>query len=142
MLAGSIMSAYGQKQAGDAALMAGEFNANNLERNAVLARQQAAEEERRLRVMARKSIGEMRANFGASGVTMEGSALDVLQESAAMAELDALTIRHRGDAQAAQMRNEAISERYRGASAQAGSRWSAAGTLLSGGAQAYSMKRT
>lgn len=60
------------------------------------AKQAARENARRQSIEARKRIGLMRANYGASGVAIEGSALDVLEESAANAELDRLTILHGG----------------------------------------------
>jgi hypothetical protein len=63
-------------------------------------KQAAAENARRPSVDAKKQIGRMRAQFGAAGVTMEGSPLDVLEESARTAELDRLTIIQGGRVQA------------------------------------------
>lgn len=68
------------------------------------AQQAARENARRQSIEARKRIGLMRANYGASGVAIEGSALDVLEESAANAELDRLTILQGGSIQAGRYR--------------------------------------
>jgi hypothetical protein len=88
--------ALGAWHEGEAGASAAEFNASMADRNAALTKQQSAEEERRARVLGRKQLGSIRSTVGASGISMEGSALDVLEESAANAELDALTIRHSG----------------------------------------------
>jgi hypothetical protein len=47
-------------------------------------------EEMLLRRNKQKALGDIRASFGASGVTLEGSPLDVLADSTAMATLDIL----------------------------------------------------
>jgi hypothetical protein len=94
------------------------------------AQQAARENARRQSIEARKRIGLMRANYGASGVAIEGSALDVLEESAANAELDRLTILHGGTLDA---------NRYRaaGRAAFAQGVTSAAGDLLGGAVSTY-----
>ncbi|MCK4958887.1 MAG: hypothetical protein KAT00_05795 [Planctomycetes bacterium] len=61
------------------------FNAELIEAGGVF-------EERSLRRQQAKQLGNMRASFGASGVTLEGSPLDVLAESAGAAALDILTL--------------------------------------------------
>lgn len=131
--AAAITQAMGAIQQGEAEAAASEYNAKLLEQNATQSRQQAAEEERRQRIFARKYLGSIRANTAASGLNLEGSALDVLEESAEMAELDALTIRHQGDTRAIGYQNEARLERFRAKNARTGSRYRAAGYLLEGG---------
>lgn len=64
--------------------------------NAELSLKEAAEDERRIRIQERQQLGDMQANYSKSGITMEGSPLDVMQKSASNAELDALTVRHQG----------------------------------------------
>ncbi len=80
--------------------------------NARLALQESAEDERRLRIQNKQQLGDIRANYGASGVTLEGSPLDILQQSAANAELDALTVRHQGAVRAWAYQNEARVEQF------------------------------
>lgn len=93
---GGIVEAGGHIYEGNAAGAAADYNAAASRQKAAQAEQQAAEEERRARIQSRKQIGESRAAVGASGVQLEGSPLDAIEESAMNAELDALTIRHQG----------------------------------------------
>ena len=61
-----------------------------------------------------QGFGQMEeSSYAASGVSMEGSALDVLEFSAANAELDALTIRYESEMEARSYRKEADLERMR-----------------------------
>jgi hypothetical protein len=142
LAAGGLMSAVGAINQGNSAKAAADYNAQVAEQNAELSRQQGIEEERRTRIMAKKQLGDMRANYGASGITLEGSPLDILEESAAAAELDALTVRHAGDSRAIGYRNEAAQERFSGRQARTSGYFSASGSLLSGAGQAMAYKRT
>lgn len=94
------------------------------------AKQAARENARRYAVDARKRIGLMRANYGASGVTMDGSPLDVLEDAASTAELDRLTILHGGAVDA---------RRYKqaGQAALVSGIGTAASDFLGGGIQLY-----
>lgn len=130
---GGVIQAGGALRQGEARYQAAEFNARVAEDNARIAKLQSAEEERRLRVQSRKELGRARASISASGVQLEGSPLEVLQESAANAELDALAIRHRGDLTQQAFRREAAIERFRGQNARLNSRFQAAGLLLGAG---------
>jgi len=73
-----------------------ELRANQATENARLTREKTVELERRLRINNVKDLGSIRAAAGASGVR-GGSAFDILAESAANAELNALTLRHAGE---------------------------------------------
>lgn len=110
---------------------ADKHNAAVNERNAVLVRQSAKLDEDRLRRAGKRHIGGMKASIGASGVTISGSALDVIEDSAREIELDALTIRHRGEVEAAGFKSSASLDRARGVSKIIGGGLSAAGDLLS-----------
>ena len=90
----AIISAIGSLSSAKAESDAAKYNAKMAENNALLARQQGEVAERAQRIRGEKAIGKMAAAYSASGVTMEGSPLDVLAESAGAAELDALTVRH------------------------------------------------
>jgi len=136
MVGGGAVSAYGQMYQGQAAAAAGEYNAQLAERNAEDSLVQAKEEERRHRMISRNQLGDMRANIGASGVQVEGSVLEMLEDSAANAELDSLNIRHQGQSRAVQFRNEARLARFGGQTAQQGAYFGAASSLLTAGAQA------
>ena len=139
MIAGTAMSVIGNLQEGDAAYDAAQLNASGLDENAKQVLIKSKEDERAYRVIARKDIGAMSANYSASGITLSGSALDVLGEAAATAEGDAINIKRQGQLQAAGLRREADIERGRGATARRNAQWGAAAALLQGGASAAYM---
>lgn len=122
----------GSLREGQSAQAAANYNAAVQEQQAQITEAQAAEEERRQRAMARKVIGQGRANVGASGIQMEGSPLDVLEESAANAELDSLTIRNQGQLKAWAYRAGANMERFKGESAMDAANFKATAYLLKG----------
>lgn len=130
---GSAVSAIGAIREGNAAADAANYNANAAAQNALYARQQAAEEEQQVRIMGRKTMGSMRAAYGASGVTMEGSPMDVLAESAAAMERDALNVRRAGERRAQGFEAESSMERRKAGYAKTQGYLGAAGSLLSGG---------
>jgi hypothetical protein len=136
-IAGGLLGAAGSMQQGSAAKKAAKYNSKMLEARAVDVIAQSKEEERRQRVIGRKQLGDIRASYAASGVTTEGSPLDILEESAASAELDALTIRRNGERQAMAFRNEAKLERMQGRASYNAGQIGAAATLLNAGAMAY-----
>jgi DNA primase len=82
-----------QAQATIANIQAANFNADLLEQNAVIAAEQGRVAQEAQQRQASRQIGSMIAAYGASGVQVDtGSPLDVLADSARMAELDRLTI--------------------------------------------------
>jgi hypothetical protein len=117
-LAATAVSAAGTLASGIS-----QMNAANAA--ASYAKKAAAENARRNAVAAQKQIGGIRANYGASGVTVEGSPLDVLEESARAAELDRLSILSSGRVAAAGYKYAGQDALYQGIG-------SAAGTLLGG----------
>ena len=118
---------------GGGARAAGEYNAQVKEYQAQSSLLQAAEDERRLRVQARGKIAETRATIGASGITAEGSALDVLAASASNAALDALTVRHQGQMKAWAYRAGAASDLFEGKLAYEAGQIGAASALFGAG---------
>lgn len=103
----------------EAQAQASLYNAELGRQNAVLTRQKSAEEERRYRIQAASELGDIRARYGASGITLDGSAMDVLEESAANAELNALTVRHEGEIQALAYEQAATLDEFNAANAKA-----------------------
>lgn len=97
-LVGGAIQAIGAINEGESKAHAAEFNAEQNRKNSDAARAQAADDEIQSRIVSRKAIGDIRASYGASGIqSSEGSALEVLQASAANAEMDALRIKHAGE---------------------------------------------
>jgi hypothetical protein len=133
-IAGGLIQAYGIQRESEAQARASEFNAQVAAQNAEQAILIAAQEERRVRTLGRKQIGSMQAAYGASGIE-GGSSLDVLAESIANLELDAMNVKFSGQSKAANFRNEAAYERYRASETRSAGRISAAATLLSSGGQ-------
>ena len=99
-MVGGMMSAVGAQAAGQSAAAAQEVNAEIAGRNARLARESAAYDAKIQDQQARMTIGSMQAAFGASGVELEGSPLDVLQFSATQASRDNQMIKYRGELKA------------------------------------------
>lgn len=115
------------------------YNAKIADQNATAARLAADANAKRQKVNAEKSIGSMEAAFSASGVSSnEGSAIDVMAESARNAELDYQTIKHGGELQALGYENTARLERSRASNAMSKGYMSAAGSLIGGASKAFS----
>lgn len=145
-VASAGIGAVGAVQQGNAAKAAADYNAKVAQNNAVIARQnadlarsEADAEEQTVRRRTAGQLGTAGAAIGASGLTSEGTPLDVLEETAALGELDALTVRWGGDLkarsfeqQATGYESSAVLERMQGRAAQRNAMFSAAGTLLSG----------
>lgn len=127
----AVGMAGAQSQAAGAQAAA-NYNASvkNQQANAAIA--QSVEDERRMRINARSQLGGIRAGIGASGITSEGSALEVLQNSASNAELDALTIRHQGEMKAWAYRAGANLDLFQGEQARQKGNFESAGYLLKG----------
>lgn len=138
MLIGGAMGAIGSYNQGKAAYQMSIYNAGELEKNAVAAKQQAAEEERRQRAMGGRTLGNIRASYGASGLSSDGTGQDILEESASLAELDALTIRHSGVVAAENYKNQARMTRFQGSEAFRAAKLGAWTSIFTAGAQAAS----
>ena len=92
-----------------------EQNARFAEERAADAERRGAIEEKQHRLRVGKMIGRQRTGFAGSGVVVgEGSPLDVVQDTAAWGELDALTIRHNAAVESYGHRFTAQQARYRG----------------------------
>ncbi len=90
MVASAVVSTIGAVQQASAQAKSARYAADATQ-------DQARAEEALQRNQARRLLGQQQAAFAASGVRADsGSPLDVAADSAAQAELDALTIRQRG----------------------------------------------
>ncbi len=135
LIAGTLMSAGGAVQQGQAAKKAANFNAAVARNNAIAARQTAAENARRQERLGRKRTGELRAGVGAADVQMAGSALDLVEDTVMEEELQTLSIIHAGEVQASGFNNTAILEAMQGRAAAQSGYFRAGSTLLIGGAK-------
>lgn len=119
---------------GKQAQRAADFNAATMEAEARIARQQGGAREEQQRRRAREFLGTQRAAAGQAGVGLGGSIGDVLGDSAAEAELDALKIRYESNLQGLGMENQAAITRWQGKEAKRAARAQAFTSLLSGAA--------
>lgn len=136
-IAGTVMSVVGALKQGQAQSDAMNFNAQMAGQNATVARQQAAADEARQRRENLLRAGNLRAGYGASGVTLDGSPLDVLEMAATTGELDAQNIRYKGSLRAIGYENSAALDTAGASNALTSSYYRAGSELLSGGAKAY-----
>lgn len=102
------------------------------ERNAAAAGVQTAQEIGRMRRLAVLRKGGLRAGFAASGVTMEGTPLDLLEQSAEQAQADVTTLKYLGAQRAKGANVDASLEAARAQNSMNSGYLKAAGTLLSG----------
>lgn len=135
MAAGTGLSAVGSLYSGQAEANASKFNAAVADRNAGLARQRGVFEQGQLKRSASQILGAMRANIGASGVRLEGSPLDVLDNSTAQAQMDQVMVKYNSELQAMGFEQEAAANRTRAKTAKTMGRIGAASSLLMGGAR-------
>ncbi len=153
MIGSTVMGGMGAIQQGNAAAASAKYNAQVSDMNAKLAERQARDvvergqiEEQQQRAKTAAIIGQQKAAMAANGVDLNfGSPLDTIVDTATMGELDALTIRtntYREERdtrqQAENLRGQAGMYRAEAASAKTAGFLNAFGTVLGGGAQAYS----
>lgn len=117
---------------------ASKYNEKVANQQATVANQVAESNAERQKRSAAKKIGSMEAAYAASGVSQEGSVIDVLEESSRNAELDRLNILHGGKLQALGYQNTAALNKAQGKNAMSAGYMSAAGTLIGGSGAMFS----
>lgn len=153
MIGSTLMGAAGAVQEGRAAQASANYSAKVADMNAKISERQARDavergqqEEQQQRMKTSQVIGQQKAAMAANGVDLGfGSPLDTLVDTATIGELDALTIRtntYREERdirqQGANNTAQASAFRAEGANARKAGSMSAFGTILGGGARAYS----
>lgn len=108
------------------------YNAKILSQNATIERQQAMARESAQRREANQILGMQRAGFAQAGAGLDGSAADVMLQSATNAELDSMMIRYEGDLRARGLKEQARQERFSGKTAMTQGYFNAAGSILGG----------
>lgn len=132
LIASSGLQAVGNIQQANAESSAAQFNAQVADQNENLALSQAKERQDRLRRSFAREQGALRAGFGKAGVSLEGSPLEVLENSAREAALEIETAGFEGLLQARGFRNESTLERSRAKNAKTRGVIGAGTALLSG----------
>ena len=149
----TLMGAVGAVQQAGAASASARYNAKVADMNAKLADRAAKDalnrgalEEQKQRQKTAQLMGAQQAAMAANGVDVTfGSPLDTIVDTAVLGELDALTIRSNAyreerdiRQQGANYRGQAAMSRSQASSASTGGFLGAIGTVLGGGAKAYS----
>jgi hypothetical protein len=132
MLAGTAISAMGAVSQANAQQASHQFNAQLNERDATVATQQASAEAVRIKRESDLAQGRMIAGFGASGLSVDGSALDALAESAGQAQLDIETVKYRGNLKSMGYHDSARLDRMAGDTAEQQGKLRTASEVLTG----------
>ena len=97
----SVQSANAQKAQANYQAEVAKPNAKTAQANADQKRQEGIEESRLQRMKNIQKIGAQKAALAANGIDVsEGTALDIVEDTAAMGELDALTTRYNAETRA------------------------------------------
>lgn len=139
MAGGAAIGAVGSIGQGNANGNVADYNAQIANQNAATVEAQGAEQERRSLVNSNKVLGQEGAAYGASGVGSTGSAMDVMRNSAANGELNALTIKNQADVKATAYANEAALDQFRGSNDRTAGYLNAAAGLLGAGGKIASL---
>lgn len=132
LVAAAGLTAANQISQGFASNAMARHAASVSEGYAAAARDQAAYDEARAREGARRALGARKAAYGGAGVTLEGTPIDVLGDTATDAEMDALSLRRRGELSAWGHLNDAAASRLRGAAGLRSGLLEGGSTLLTG----------
>jgi hypothetical protein len=124
-IAAAVIGAYSGIKAGNAAKASGEYQQKVADQNAALSDFKAEEtgklgaiQEERQRAKVRQVIGSQRASLAANGIDLSsGTALDLVGETAAFGEEDALMLRYNAMNEAWGYRTQATNFRNDGSAA-------------------------
>ena len=129
---GTAVGAMAQVKSGLDAKKAGKMNADIANANAAEVRRTAGVNAAKQEREGRMRQGQLKASTAAAGISMEGSALDVVAESARQEELERQAILSGGAAQAASFEQTARVERKTGNAALTSGFLQAGSTLATG----------
>ena len=133
----TAVSVVGALRQGSAESDTAKYNAQVAMRNAEISRQQAKAEAAQIERTNRLRIGTIIANVGGSGITMEGSALEVLGDVVSQGELDRQQALYRGEIRAIGYEDTSYLERQRSKDARTAGYFRAGSALFKGAAQGY-----
>jgi len=109
---GTAVGAISQYEQGRSQQKWSEYNAAIAERDAESARQSAEYEAGLTRREKEKTLARQRALYSKAGVTLEGSPLELMAETAGEYEMDALMTERGGKLESQRYRSEAQFNRY------------------------------
>jgi hypothetical protein len=131
-LVGAVVSAAGAISQGNAQAAAANYNAKVAERNKVATLEQTYTEVENQRSKNRKMIGEMRSAYGANGLEMAGTPLDVISDTVAEQEYDVQKQKYVGRMKAMGFSEQAALSRMEAKSAKKAGYIGAASSLIGG----------
>lgn len=127
------VSAYGAYAQGQSASKASKYQSQVAQRNAAIARQNAALQAKQQDRLNRLRLGTIRANAGAAGgVANEGSVLDIVADSAMQGELQRQDIIRAGEIKASGQEAGGALDLFEGRSAAQAGNLRAGAALLAG----------
>lgn len=138
---GTGMSVYSAIKGGNAQVQSANYDANQAAQSAITVRRQSEVEAGRIRRQGDRALGEIRAAYAASGVDASGTPTEVLADSAAQVELDALTARYNGELQALGYERTAALDYQRAKDAATATKIGAVSALINGVATVGSLVR-
>lgn len=134
---GATLGAVGAYQSASAQEQAAKYNAGVAREQAGLARTQAEIDAETVARDSRKHLGEVRAAYGASGFSLDGSAFDVLEQEARTGALKEALVRYRGELTARGLEQQATMQDA-AAKSYGSSKWiGALSSFASGASRAY-----
>ena len=137
MAAGTVVSAYSAYQQGKMQRDLNEYNAKIAENNKILADRQYEIDHKEHQKRYRRLLGNQRVSYAKAGVTMEGSVIDVIEDSAIASNWEIQKMKYNRDVKKAGYTASAAKSRFVGQSAYWAGKMNAAGTLLTGGMDTY-----
>ena len=139
--AGAGIGAVGSIYQGQAAGAAADYNAAIMAQNAKAARDQARADAEDKAREAHRYLGSLHAAFGASGLSMEGSALDVYEDQSREAALAVHRVLYSGDLRAAGLEAGASLEKMKADTSRTAGYIGAASQVAGGAATYYRLQR-
>lgn len=134
---GFLIKPIGSIYAGEANAAAANYNAQVAKQNSIIARQQGQAAMEAQSRDTQRTMGRAIAAYGASGVSGDtGSPMDVLADSARMAELDRLTIQYNSELKATGYEQQASLDFFKEKTARTSGYLNAAGDLYDSASKA------
>jgi len=138
----NLAGAYSQYNAysleGKYAQAQGEANARLVERQAIDVIRRGEKEAFQYKKKLKLLQGSQKTSLAAQGIEISGdTALDILQETAEVSEIDAMTIRNNAWRESYGLKSQAIEYRAQGKFARAAAQAQAQSSLITGASKAY-----
>ena len=137
MAAGTVVSAYSAYQQGKMQKDLNNYNARIAENNSMLALRKYEIDKKDQLKRYRRLVGDQRVSYAKAGVAMEGSAIDIIEDSALANAWELAKMKYNSEVEAAGYKASAAKSRFVGESAYYAGKMNAASTLLTDGTATY-----